>query len=520
MKIFRQRSDSDYQAHLEQCLSLDGPRGLRATAEALPKGSEDELISRAINIDFMGCAATTLFDKRPFIAPRCHFDKLEALGNSLASLNGEGIAARLRILLLYPYSTAAQIRIQAENSRKRATIEAPDYRRGDKFIEQLTYEDFMKSSLCTTSQRTLNALYDWFDQPGDQRLLLGPPNRMALRFSIFNTVVCGLRVNGRFFFDTYTYAKLNNDEMICSGDIQPVIEFTNDREDEKAYRNFCDHFRYLWRYDATLDAEDAIDRSGDFPRFREPKNIDFRHKIHRIQLQSKKELHRTQERAYRLKAQRILIKHCPSVRPSSATEEAFLACAWSAREDAPRAPNRDAVEVFRLWQRYFMCTFARSVPRIEINLMEAAPGQDLPGLLYGKLQESTIGVIILSPEIKVGENGDRYMCNPNVYHELGFLMANVQSERTFVFIEEKVSSPTNIANITWIPYKANKIALGFLNLVEGLRDVGVLGAHDANVVANGHLDYLQDVFQQGKIEAEDYRWAVDFVKGHLTIELV
>lgn len=506
MRTFRRRSDPRYQKHLWQCLDLDGPNGLIATAEEfdepIAQGSQE--FSRGIGIDFVGCTATTLFDAGRMIAKHCHFDQVQSLVSAVGKLNKEGISVRFRILILYPYSAAGQLRIQAENSTRRSSINESDFDRGDDFIEQLTNETFFASSLFSTSQMTLKVIYDWRRSLGDDHSLNSPPNRFALRFSIMNPIVCGLRVNQRFFFDVYSYSKLDRNQTICSGDTQPVIEVT--REDGMPYDSFCDHFRYLWNFDATLDAEDAVDLTGDSPRLKSPEEINFRRKVERLADQVGESRTRLERRHFRRKASRILEKHCPPVLPRSSAEVAFLGCAWHTERKVLAAPNIAAAELRDIWARYFLGDL-QTIPRIEIRHIAAAAGKELGELLYPALREATIGIIVLSAEVPVADSGE-YLCSPNVYHELGYLMAHLSKERTFVFRDTRVRVPSNIGNLICVDFEEKKIALGFLKLIEGLREATVLGEEDAKQIAEQHVKALERM----EFEEEDMKWAEDFVK--------
>lgn len=517
MKTFQRRSDPTYQDHLAARLSLDGDLGLRATAETLekPRVIADQEFTKAINIEFFGCTATTFFDPGQVVAKgRSHLNRLQELGRQLRQLNSEGILVSIRVLLLYPYANAGQIRIQAENSSWRATINQPERDPQRLFIEQVTDHSFASSSLFATSCNSLKVIYEWTRPFPPGQALFQPPNTFQLRFSIFNPIVCGLRLNSCFFYDVYSYAKKHKNSKICSGDTQPVIQLTPD--DGLPYSSFCDHFHYLWSFDATLDSEDVVDLSSDNPAIRMPQAIDYRAKVRRLSEKTDRPtLDRLKQRDYRLKAARILRAHCPPVRPTSSEEVAFLACAWRKRGGSEGAPNPDAVELKELWQEYFVAGDIRTVPRIEITLIEGPPGPDLKGMLYRALNGATIGLVVLSPEIAEDGESGRKVCTPNVYHELGYLMASIEQERTFIFLEKEVDAPANIGSKLYVEYVETKISLGFLRLLEGLRDAELLGMQDAEDVALRHLEYLRKGLEAGRLTDLDLRWARQFFDSHL-----
>jgi hypothetical protein len=512
MQTFERRSDPKYQEHLAACLELEGPRGLVATAEPLEESMREQWpnFEKSIGLDFLGFTATTLLDPGGMITSYCHFDKLERLTKDIPTLNEQGIAVRIRILLIYPYSAAGQIRIQAEHSARRSSIERPDFKRGAEFIEQLTDETFIGSSLFSTLQRSLKVAYELLPLRGHS--FLSPPNRLSLRFSIFNPIICGLRLNTRFFFDVYSYAKHKARQGICSGDTQPVIEVQ--RENGLPYQSFCDHFRYLWEHDGTLDAEDVVEISGDDPRIKSPQEVSFTNKTRRLIEQSGESPTELETDQIMRKAQRILEKHCPPVRSSSALDLAFLGCAWRASGDAPPAPNNDGRELYDLWRKNFVDGDSPTISKIEIKLVSGVAGGNLGGTLYDALHEATIGLIVLSAEHSVSQNDQAYNCTPNVYHELGFLMAHVPKERTFVFIERRVKVPTNLVGLIWIPYDAGKICLGFLPLLEGLRNAGILRVKDAAKIAEAHCEQMAKHLETKTLTPEDLDWAKKFQRNH------
>ena len=518
MKTYKQRSHSRYQRHLRACLAVDGEYGLETTAQPLPNPLEvaGKQYTKVIDLDFMGCTATTLFDVKPKIAPKCHFDRLVDLASATEALNQKGVWVRVRILLLYPYSAAGQIRIQAENSRRRATMDTPSKDRDFKFIEQLSDEDFKLSSLFRTSRKTLRVIYDWKEALGESHPFLTEPNRFDLRFSIFNPIVCGLRLNGRFFFDVYSYAKRDLEEQICSGNTQPVIEVTG--EDDLAYRSFCDHFRYLWNYDGTLDADDVVDLSRDFPRLFQPRNVTFREKVKRLSQQKGIKLSRAEERKYRVKASRVVAKHCPIVEPSSSREEAFVACAFRSRPDGSRRPNQDTLKLCELWKKYFVSGEVPDLPLIEINLLEGTVGQSLPELLYTQLRHSTLGIVVLSSEEKLLSDSEIAHCAPNVYHELGFLMATVPEDRTFVFREHKVSAPSNIGKLVQIDYEEGKLSVHFLELIRGVVVADVIGWPEAQAIGVSHIGYISRLSKQGYVSEDELLSVREYARERLGVE--
>src|SRR5947207_3091899 len=127
MILHKNRLDPTLIAHLGSLLEIDGVKGLLATATHLndPFTSNGQLYDKAICVDFLGLTATALFGRGLGITPYCFFEQLDNLAAQAATLNKHGIIIKVRILLLYPYSSSGQARIQAEMNTVRASTKEP-----------------------------------------------------------------------------------------------------------------------------------------------------------------------------------------------------------------------------------------------------------------------------------------------------------------------------------------------------------------------------------------------------------
>lgn len=518
MKLFPGRSNRKYVESLAEALSLEGPGGLTTTAIQVTrpfqvKGSE---FGRCIAIDGMGYCVSTLFDRSESIAPRCYFASLADLAARTTELNERGTFVRLRFLLAYPYSLDSQIRIQAEHSTDRTSVEEHSWQRGDRFLEQVDKEAFFSSSLVASLRSTLTVFYEWLDRLGADHALHRYPNRIDLRFASVAPGVGLLRINDDLFYEPYAYGKRRRHDRRCPVDVLPIVRLSRGQaRDETPFEHLEDHFRYLWEADTTLDDKDVLVHSHGQPRFLPPDKVRYRSRVGRLHSRSGPRLEGEDLHGYEVRAARILRRHCPEIRPALSNEVAFVACSWSpSAEGEPKAPDADACTLVELIERYFgQASELVRAHRIEARQVLGTPGESLGQVLYETLDESTLGIVVLSPEI-VGASG-LSVARPNVYHELGYLMARLGNRRTFVFRESSVETPANIGDLVRIDYQRGSIAPWFLELVHGFFECGVVSADEADAVAQAHLRELRQSVEGGHLARHLLAWSENYVAARM-----
>jgi hypothetical protein len=398
---------------------------------------------------------------------------------------------RIRVLLLYPYSTSGIRRIQAELATNRSAIDEPRFRRKfNEFLNQVTDDSLVGSSLFQTALRTAGVVDNIRAQLGSRHKVFRSPNRFEVRFACINPMVCGLRINARFFYDAYTYAKKSRFNATCPGDTLPLLEL---EAGDPGYEAFCDHMRYLWSHDSTLDFDDALVRDRGALRFRRPSEVLCESRVGREAQRHKPS--KEARHAFVVKAQRIVRRHCAPPSPTTAAEIAFVACAWRKQGGARHpTPNDDAQVLHKALQQLFGSVEAGE-PKLGVRMVMAHPGADLATVLYGALQDSTIGIVVLCAEVKTS-NG--WICTPNVYHELGYLLATLRHERTFIFRDKDVKMLTNVGNLVWIEYEKGKLATKVFELLEGLAKAGVLSRDEAVDAAKSYLASIKGTLPRGE----------------------
>lgn len=363
------------------------------------------------------------------------------------------------------------------------------------------HDTFLSSSLVRTARSTVLSIHGWREELGSGHPLLSHPNRIDLRFSSIGPSACGMRINHRFFYDVYTLAKRKAESSRCLGDVSPVVELT---ERGTAYLAFCDHFRYMWEHDATIDASDAIGCVDGRVGFKSPYEITCHAKAERVCAGKAAANVEVLQRFENL-SRRILARHCPPLRPAPATEVAFLACSWRRKGDRP-TPNENAVRLHDLIGEYFgPHGTSDGHARLGVRLVAGMPGEGLTQMIYGALDDSTIGIVVLSPDIAIPDNPGKFLCRPNVYHELGYLMARLEKNRTFLFLENSVEPPSNVSDLVRIQYKDGVIELAIFDLLLGLLNVGVLAVAQVKTIAASHLESLRAQTSGASWNVDDLR---------------
>jgi hypothetical protein len=508
---------------LRTLLAVDGVEGLLNTAQTLhaPFPHNQQIYDKAICVDFHGLSATALFGRGlTEITPYCFFDELNHLAGCAADLNQQGIIVKIRILLLYPYASSGQARIQAEMNRVRSSIEEPFFHRGIKFMEQITEHSFTGSSLVTTMHSVLTLIDEWRDNLGPDHPLLNYPNRLDVRFSCLHPGGWGLRINEHYFFDIYPMAKRDRYERRCQNARLPLIEITSSKDPE-AYKVYCDHFRYLWDHDVTIDYRDAIqgDETTRNLRLLPPQKVTFEHTSKRVLGFGGKADDSESVFNYKKKASTILMRFCPPFLPWPEKEIVFIACSW--RGVAPR-PISEADTLKRLLERDFQNKTPLSAPQIEIRMVFTSPGNELQSTINSALNEATIGVAFLSPELSCGQahGGEIHIARPNVYFELGYLMGRLTTDRILLFVESSVQPPSNLANLAHAKYEIGKIQLKYLELLVTFFEINLFSSVASfEEIVSRHMQQLQKEVAKGIIEREDYEWGREYLHSKINLKI-
>jgi hypothetical protein len=454
MKIFTDRFDPAYRKILLERLQLEGKNGLINTSINLHRPLEKyPNIKRICKIDLCGIAATTLFDRGgDYDESNIKIaNQLHTVFTRLKELNDKGIMLRVRLLFLYQYSEYAITRIQAEATQKRTSIETPDFFRSFDFVDDVKKRTFDQSTVCVHQSHTLEVIQNYlkefkiFDKNN--------PNQIIVRFTPFGLNSCILFINQAMFCDSYTLAKkYTQDNYLVSVSPLTMIDKKLGGTDEMIFNGYEDHCRYLWEHDSTLYCEDAtyFDKKNNIglADIREPKDVTFDHKAKIIESLSDFDgLTQNQKREkindWKFKMGFAFRKLTVNL-TTPLKEKLFIACGWH-EENGENSPNQYAKKLKDWLNRDFGT--GTSAPSMNINFVLTQTGDILYDRLYQDLQDATLAIILLTKDIK-SEDG-RYYSKPNLAHELGYLIKQLEgTKRVFIFYEEDVEPISNVGHIT------------------------------------------------------------------------
>jgi predicted nucleotide-binding protein len=500
VKSYPNRKSQDYLQRLRELITFDFIKE-NAVSLRKPKIIRGKTFEKFIRIDFIGLMGSTLLDAAQMLGNENMFEEFKSLLEKFEELHEEGIFLKVRFLFEYPYSVSSLARIQAETSNYRASMSEPAYSRDFELMEQIDEDTFSSSFYVSLQKSNLRNL-----QEIENSLRHNPnwenkenPSSLTVRFTPIHPGVCCLIINDTLFYDPYILSKENRRSNKLSHLI-PVIELNN-IADSMPFAAFEDHFRYLWELDVTLDCEDATkyqpNKANSLSLIREPNNITYDAKSSRISEQKgyifddDKEISK-----WRKSVTNQLHKNCTDLLPTNANETVFITCSWEKEADGVSAPNNYAKLLATFLQEDFS-------PTLSVKIMDATPSEFLSKQLYSTLDSSTFGIMLMTKDIET-KNGD-YVCKPNVYHELGYLMKQLGKKRVLIISEKGVIMPSNVQDIIRFDFEENRISFRYLEVVQRLNKI--LSFPKTVVVnsLNNHLNRLTKFLHDGGIQATEFR---------------
>ena len=488
-RIFETRASKEYMKIVADALSLSGSESatypdLLTSSYPLPangsrkgRSGKGGKAKRVINIDYIGVAASSLLDKGGKYTPNTHYDKVVKLLSSLDDLNGRGYVLRMRLLLQYPYSLAGQNRILADQWKYRSFMgDGPRSARDEtKLARALTDKVIEGSTFVQNQQYCLQNLQDLLSS-----FDLKEPNRIEVRFASISTLICGLRVNNLFFYDPYHYGRLRGDNT-CAMSSTPVflIEGGNGNS---GYEAFCNHFRYIWECDSTLDYDDVVERPAELSTIyiRKPEQLQTASKVERLRNSPAGEQNKVDWEARSRQFLQVIKSICPMVPPADDPEVGFLGASWEEKRDGSSDLCEPALMLEHLFKRGF-----EKVPELRVSVLRSEVGASLSSSLFSMMNSSTFSIIVLTRETPEG------YCKPNVYIELGYLLHKNKWQRTYIVAEKGVAVPTNIADITPLyfeketPHLLEEMRRIYKLLLQGMARNGVITSAELDLINRG-----------------------------------
>lgn len=283
----------------------------------------------------------------------------------------------------------------------------------------------------------------------------------------------------------------------------PVVEVTKSLS-ESVFEGFIDHFRYVWDLDVTLDLEDATHfspgRLRSITKYKQPHSITFASKANRLC-----DLNNLNDEDFKIATWKRQVsnhfqKVCADLSPSLANETIFITCSWKKENDSLSTPNNYA----QVLNRYLHEDFVNiDAPMFSVQIMQATPSEFLSNQLYQTLDSTTMGLVIMSKDIKE-ENGSFY-CKPNIYHELGYLMKQLGKKRLIVLRENEVETPSNIQDIIRLDFDENKITFRYHDILVHLATVSNIPRNVLQKAVDNHLGRLTILLEDEVITLQEYQ---------------
>lgn len=494
MKVFRGLRDKEFICRFSECLSIDR---LLKTAIPLPEKHISEKFAKECCFDFSGISASILHDRTDENV-RSVQDNFRNLLEKKAFFERERIRLHFRFLLVYPYSGHAIARIQAEFSRNRGTIREPQ---GLNFgvVEPVNRQMFENSNFLATQKEFLKHIRNLMEAYG---ITGNSYSRIVIRFIPMAVNICMYRINDIIFTTPYLLAKEWRVDTKCVIK-SPVTEISRN-EDLGEFEVFLDHFRYLWQMPQAIYVNDVTDyllkNDSAIPKIKSPDDIDFKEKVKKV-----KEKNIENYDSWKHQVRNLLKQQCPVI-PEHLTkkERVFIACSWQQLDYSPASPNLLADKL----TRYLRMDFASN---IEVAIVNAPVGATLKEEIYENLHASTVGIIILTADYK-DDHGNWYS-KPNIYHELGYLMASTSCERysekyimPIILIKQRknkvlVSTPSNAAHIVSIDLEEDMLEGIYAKIITSIQSM--LGFDTGNMcrALKSHKKRIEDMIIKGSLNS-------------------
>ena len=459
MILYQHRKEPEYLRVVRERLSISGKNGIESKSVKIAKPfiRDGTTYDRCCRIDIAGFAATTLFDDGGSFSEPSVADSMRQIFENASELNARGIFVKMRILLVYPYSAYAFSRIQAEATANRSSIAEPIYPRNLDIVESVDQTMFFQSRLFSAQTHVLNQLQEWIDYYKWDRKTL---NRANLRFIPTCIDFCLLVINDTAFIDPYLQAKTRRARKECAL-LGPLVQI-DQTLDKETFEAIDDHFRYIWDLDLAIYCQDGTNYQPGVPRsmgqIKIPSSITFDSKATNI-LEKKPDLTEDQVTRWKYRMGRVLKKYCMEPSPVPGPETLFITCSWSS-EFGQATPNEYAIELSAMLESDF--GRRRSVPLLSVFIMEGVAGEFFTEQLYKRLDESTLGLVLLTADIE-SSDGKKFS-RPNVYHELGYLMKHLGPGRIAIVCENGVTVPSNIHDVIRIDYSSHKLILAYTKI--------------------------------------------------------
>ncbi len=501
MKLFKNRFDKSYLSNLKKELSIQ--QLIKSSFHiANPIERDGKVFDKCCRINFMGLTATTLLDIGCNYLPDNTIPlQFQDVMSNVDKLNDSGIFLEINFLFAYPYSASFLSLIQAETTTRRSSTEEPTYLMDFQTAWGVDQDVFSNSATIQNLKNSLGHLQQLMETPKWDTQTV---NTVRIRFAPTEISFCMLMLNNFIYYDPYLYSKNKRMNRRLSF-YSPVVQLDREK-DMETIKYFEDHFRYIWDLDATMVCDDATFYIPDIPntlkKMKFPNQVSYDKKAEYLRNQRLKQSNLSSSddeiRNWKFKVHHLLKHYSSDIKPAPSIETVFIACSWHDSKDGRFFPN----EYAKLLAEWLDNDFGkkRSAPCLLVQILEAPAGSSLTNEIYPHLRDATMGIVILTADIK-SETG-QYYSKPNTYHELGFLMSQVEIDRLLVLKEGNTYVPTTIAGVVLdFSSSLNKLAFCYRDIIVWVRKNCYLANDELIIHAlTSHIKRLKNMKISGQLE--------------------
>ncbi|HEY4832825.1 MAG TPA: TIR domain-containing protein, partial [Waddliaceae bacterium] len=445
----------------------------------------------------------------------------------IEDLNKESIWVDIKIMFAYPYSDYMYDIIQAEQTNQdgfsmdcvlTGNKIIPDFR----ITKKITYSDLNRAVTYNHLVRSLEKLQNAVISGKKVFNNKNVKNRVVVKFTPLNILVCLLKINHKLFIDPYMYSKqqvtsfglkLNAPISAISIPDLPEIGGKQSRNDSKILEHYCSlisHFRYLWQHPFTLYSTDATEYDKwvqrTLSKIKEPGNVSYLGKALRLKA---KTAHKQNEIDLWMQyCKNGLLKYCNKfieeidsevIEPESLDINnlkpitIFIIGAWD--KDGPR-------EEMKAVRKFFLSHFSADKSDGGLNfspvLVDGNNGEHLHKILFENLDSSQLGLVVLTSDNATGNP------KPNVILERGYLMGrlgrknsraskNKNMEAVFVFKHMETKDGTDVQHIISTQFSdLQNLKLQFFKIVKWLWDITELNSEHAREILERQKVLVQE----------------------------
>jgi len=511
MELFLNYNDNNFIDSFKDALNIE--RLIKTSVQMSDRQINEQNIvkyEKECCLDFAGVSASLLHEDGS--------DKyLEDIFKNINCFLDEKIRLHFRFLLVYPFSAHAIARIQAEESRNRATILEPTISKtslyGFDSVDAVDMHIFTASNFVKKQHEFLRMIGQFMDS---YRISRNGDNRLVIRFIPTAVNVCMYRFNNFMYISPYLLAKERRVDTMCV-EKAPVI-YMNRSNDNIVFEAYIDHFRYLWGLPQTIYLEDATDYKcctgvGDITKIKPPHEIDFSVKAKRIKSKS----HSTDLASWKKQVKDLLNSLCPVIPVDVQKKHSiFIACSWNAETSSPNL-------VAQKLEKWLKKDFGKTVG---IDLVDAKGGASINKNIYKNLNSSTVGLILFTCDLFVSEKKiidgkeikGRYYAKPNIYHELGYLMGKYEAKgydnKMVIPIVQRIGDqtvyyPSNVADKVYFQFQDEKIEAKYEKIILLLQELLSLDISIICYALKCHEMRLRKMLLDGDVDARELLIAVD-----------